>query len=117
MPTQKFKSKIVKKKLSHQIIMTKLRKLYIRDTLNVRELARLTDIEYYRMRRLLYEESAEWYVDEWFKVMAICDAETAIPQLYNSTRDELVKYQASKRYKSRLPKTPGPLKNHADKEV
>lgn len=117
MPTQEVKSRMVTKGNAHHIIMTKIKKIYKKDSLNVRELARLCDIGYYRMRRLLFDEGSDWKVEEWFAVLVVCSADGAIPQMYQCTRREIAKYQRSAKYTSKLPKTPGPLQGYREKEV
>ena len=117
MPTQEVKSRSVKKGIAHEIIMSKIKRIYKMDCLNVRELARLCNIGYYRMRRLLFDKSAAWGADEWFKVLVVCDADGAVPQMYRATMRDVAKYQRSQKYLSKLPKTPGPLQGYRDKEV
>ena len=118
MPTSDIKKRLVKKGNAHDIIMSKIKKIYKMDKMNVMELGRLCDISYYRLRRLLFvKDGSKWTADEWFKVMIVCSADGAIPQMYKSTRRDLAKYQQSAKYQKQLPKTPGPLKGYRDKEV
>lgn len=109
MSTFEIKNRIADKCPAHNILMVKIKSLYKDDILNVQELARLTDIEYYRMRRLLFDENGStWTAYEWFKVVVVCGCDGALPQLYKTTARNLSDYQKSKKYRSKLPKKPGP---------
>jgi len=115
MATSDVKSRIVSKGNAHDIIMSKIKGIYKYDTLNVRELARLCNIEYYRLRRLLFDEKSDWSAEEWFRVLVVCGADGAIPQMYRSTERDLAKYQQSKAFTKSAPKTPGPAKGWKEK--
>lgn len=117
MPTVGVKDRSVNKGNAHHIIMSKIKKIYKMDTLNVSELSRLCDISYDRLRRLLFDNKMVWGADEWFKVMVVCGADGAVPQMYKSTRRDLAKYQQSLRYKNKIPKSPGPKKGYKEKEI
>ena len=108
MSTADIKTRIVDKGNAHNIIMSKIKSIYKHDTLNVQELARLCDIEYFRMRRLLFDENgSDWKADEWFRVLVVCGADGAIPQMYKSTKRDLARYQSSLKFKKSLPKKAG----------
>ena len=107
MGTLDVKTRFPSKSKSHDILISKIKKVYKKDTLNVSELSRLTDIGYTRLRRLLFDD-AIWTVEEWFAVLVICDAMGALPQMHRSTVKRLSNYHVTKRYLKKTPKQVGP---------
>ena len=102
----KLKARFPRKTDSHNILIKNILRSYEADKdseINMAELARLADIPYRRLSRLMLDDGV-WTVEEWFRVIVVADASLAIEAMFSTTQRHLIAYQKTARYFKKLPR-------------
>lgn len=104
----KVDDRIIDKGITHNILMARIKKLYRNNSIGIGELSRLTGIEYFKLRRLLFDGTRDWSADEFFKMVIICNVDGAISAIYKAHEKDLARLHRREGYDGSAKKKPGP---------